>query len=113
MKTLSTIDLTYENQYIKQSYFDELGKLYDSNMLMASPVMEELEKHLAERCGTKHCALTGSGTMALQVAALAIGIKPGDEIIIPANTFFATATALARPRNSKRVTNGPGTLAVK
>ncbi len=88
---LSTIDLTYENQLIKSDFMEEFNKLYDSNMLMVGPSLDELEKGIAAYCGTRHCALLGSGTMAIHVAAKALGIGPGDEVIVPANTFLATA----------------------
>jgi dTDP-4-amino-4,6-dideoxygalactose transaminase len=94
MKKLSTIDLTYENQLIKKDFFKEFDALYDSNMLMIGSAIDNLEKNLSNFCETNNCALTGAGTMALEVAARAIGIRPGDEVIVPANTFFASAIAM-------------------
>lgn len=94
MKNLSTIDLTYENQLIKAEFMKDLSALYDSNLLMIGPTVERLEESIAHFCGTKHCCLTGSGTMALHVAAMALGIKPGDEVIVPANSFVASAVSM-------------------
>ena len=94
MKTLSTIDLSYENQLIKNIFMLELSALYDTNLLVSSPIIEEVEELLADRCGTTHCCLTGAGTMALQLAATAVGVKPGDEVVVPANTFLASAVAM-------------------
>ena len=94
MKKISTIDLTYENQLIKNDFFRDLDSLYDSNMLMIGNAIDNLEKNLSAYCGTNNCALTGAGTMALEVAARAIGIHSGDEVIVPANTFFASAVAM-------------------
>jgi dTDP-4-amino-4,6-dideoxygalactose transaminase len=94
MRKISTIDLSYENQFIKAEFFDSLSTLYDSNQLTDSPVIEELETRLAEACGSRFCNLTGAGTMALQLAASACGIVPGDEVIVPANSFLASAVAM-------------------
>jgi UDP-2-acetamido-2-deoxy-ribo-hexuluronate aminotransferase len=94
LKALSTIDLSYENQLIKADFMRKFSDLYDSNQLISAPVIEGLEQELAAYCGTRHCSLTGAGTMALQMAAGAIGIRPGDEVVVPANTFLATAVAM-------------------
>ncbi|HTY39259.1 MAG TPA: DegT/DnrJ/EryC1/StrS family aminotransferase [Bacteroidota bacterium] len=91
---ISTIDLTYENQLIKKEFFESLSALYDSNELVSSPVVEELETQLATYCGTRYCCMTGGGTMSLQIAAQVLNIKEGDEIVVPANTFLASAVAM-------------------
>ncbi len=53
-----------------------------------------LEQEFAKFCGVKHALATNSGTSALVVSALAMGLKPGDEVIVPAYTFVASYTAL-------------------
>ena len=53
--------------------------------------MEEFEKEFASFCGTTYAVGVNNGTTALHLAMLALGIGPGDEVIIPANTFIATA----------------------
>ncbi len=53
------------------------------------------EEEFAKYCNVKHCIVTNSGTSALYLALKAIGIKPGDEVILPANTFIATAEAIS------------------
>jgi dTDP-4-amino-4,6-dideoxygalactose transaminase len=94
VRKVSTIDLSYENQLVKPEFFRKLAALYDTNQLSDSPVLEELETRLAAACGARFCNLTGAGTMALELAARAIGIGPGDEVIVPANTFLASAVAM-------------------
>jgi dTDP-4-amino-4,6-dideoxygalactose transaminase len=59
------------------------------------------EAEWAAYCGTRHCVGLASGTAALQLSLAALGVGPGDEVIVPANTFLATAAAVvavgARP----------------
>jgi dTDP-4-amino-4,6-dideoxygalactose transaminase len=86
--------LSYENQLIKVEFMRKFSDLYDSNQLISAPVVEQLEQDLAVFCGTRYCSLTGAGTMALELGAKAIGIGPGDEVVVPANTFLATAVAM-------------------
>lgn len=59
-----------------------------------SGVIESLEDRLREYLGTAHAVLTSSGTVGLYSAYAACGIQPGDEVIVPAYTFLATATPL-------------------
>ncbi|MEV6925330.1 DegT/DnrJ/EryC1/StrS family aminotransferase [Dactylosporangium sp. NPDC051485] len=59
-----------------------------------SGVIESLEDRLCEYFGTSHAVLTSSGTVGLYSAYTACGVQPGDEVIVPAYTFLATATPL-------------------
>ncbi len=54
----------------------------------------KLEKSFAEYCGARHALATSSGTSSLLVSAVALGLKPGDEVIVPAYTFVASYSAL-------------------
>ena len=64
--------------------------------------VERFERAFAEFCGVRHAVSCNSGTAALHVALLALGVGPGDEVIVPTLTFVATANAVtycgARPR---------------
>jgi perosamine synthetase len=53
----------------------------------------ELERRWAQRCGTSHCIATSNGTIALSLCLAALGIGPGDEVIVPALSFVATGLA--------------------
>ena len=56
--------------------------------------IEKLEKGFADFCEVKHCILTANGTVAIHLALVALGIGPGDEVIVPDLTFAATANAV-------------------
>jgi dTDP-4-amino-4,6-dideoxygalactose transaminase len=73
-----------------------IDEVCDAQSLVLGPHVEKFEKHLAEYCQTKHAIGVSSGTDALLCSMMAIGIKPGDEVICPSFTFFATAGCIAR-----------------
>lgn len=59
------------------------------------PELESFEAAFAEFCGTEHAAGVGSGTAALEIALRALGVGPGDEVIVPTYSFIATAEAVS------------------
>lgn len=60
----------------------------------AGPFVERFERELAAFCGARHAVATVNGTAALHVTLVAMGVQPGDEVIIPSLTFVATANAV-------------------
>lgn len=62
---------------------------------VGGPVIAAFERKLADFCNTKHAVSCGSGTEALSIALMALGIKPGDEVIVPDFTFIAPAECVA------------------
>src|SRR5271154_2527624 len=66
-------------------------KVLRSGWLTTGPVAQEFEKEFARYVGCKHALAINSGTSALQLALEAIGLKQGDEVLVPTNTFTATA----------------------
>jgi perosamine synthetase len=91
---------------ISKPYIGEAEKLavlevLDSGMLAQGPRTARLEERFAQLCGVKHAIATSCGTTALQVAMLAHGIGPGDEVITTSFTFIASVTSIlftgARP----------------
>lgn len=70
-----------------------VSAVLDSGMLASGPITEEFEKRFSQYVGTKYAIATSSGTTALHLALLSVGIGSGDEVIVPAFSFIATANA--------------------
>jgi dTDP-4-amino-4,6-dideoxygalactose transaminase len=83
--------------------FPELGEaeleavreVFESGALTMGPKVAELEELVAAACGVEHAVAVANGTAALHLAVLALGVGPGDEVIVPAYTFPATANVVA------------------
>jgi perosamine synthetase len=73
-----------------------VNQVLDSGIVAGAtgPQVMALEKEWAEYIGVKHCLTTGSGTAALHMALAALDVGPGDEVIVPAYTFLATASSV-------------------
>jgi perosamine synthetase len=71
-----------------------VAEVVATGMLTMGPKVAELERSLAEACGTADAVVVSSGTAALHLAVMALGIGHGDEVIVPAYTFPATANAV-------------------
>jgi perosamine synthetase len=74
---------------------EAVAEVLESGQLTMGPKVEEFERGLATACGTEHAVVVSSGTAALHLAVLALGIGPGDEVLVPAYTFPATANVVA------------------
>ena len=74
---------------------DEVAGVLESGMLTMGPKVGEFEAELARACEVEHALAVSSGTAALHLAVLALGLQPGDEVIVPAYTFPATANVVA------------------
>jgi dTDP-4-amino-4,6-dideoxygalactose transaminase len=79
---------------IKKEIDDAILGVLESNQYVMGPALKQFEQELARYFGLKHAVGLNSGTDALWLVFQALGIKPGDEIITTANTFFATAEAI-------------------
>lgn len=77
---------------------DELRAAFDrvvgSSAFILGEEVERFERTFASFCGVKHCVGVNSGTAALTLMLQAAGVRPGDEVIVPAHTFIATALAV-------------------
>jgi dTDP-3-amino-3,4,6-trideoxy-alpha-D-glucose transaminase len=77
---------------------DELRMAFDyalaDGRFILGPEVERLETDFAELCGVRHCIGVASGTAALTLALIAAGVEEGDQVIVPAHTYIATALAV-------------------
>lgn len=89
------IDLAAQQALIKDEIDAGIARVLAHGQYVLGPEVAELEKALAEFAGTKHCIACANGTDALQIAQMALGIGPGDEVIVPGFTFIATAETVA------------------
>ena len=90
------LDLQAQYLPLRDEIRRAIDEVCDAQALILGPHVERFEKSLAEYCGTKHAIGVSSGTDALLCSLMALGIKPGDEVICPSFTFFATAGSIAR-----------------
>jgi dTDP-4-amino-4,6-dideoxygalactose transaminase len=88
------LDLKAQYESIKDEIGEAIQQVLDSCAFAGGPFVEEFEKNFAELCGCKHAVGVGSGTEALWMALMALGVGPGDEVITVPNTFIATAEAI-------------------
>jgi dTDP-4-amino-4,6-dideoxygalactose transaminase len=77
-----------------EAYFADLRELVKSGEFTLGPYVEAFEKKFAAYVGVKHAIGTNNGTDALILALKAVGVKPGDEVITPPNSFIATTGAI-------------------
>ncbi|MFN2440073.1 MAG: DegT/DnrJ/EryC1/StrS family aminotransferase, partial [Chitinophagaceae bacterium] len=85
------LDLKGQHAQIKKKIFESFEKVYDNTAFSGGPFVEEFEKAFSSFTQTKYTVGVNNGTSALHLAMLALDIGQGDEVIIPANTFIATA----------------------
>ncbi|MGM0494048.1 MAG: DegT/DnrJ/EryC1/StrS family aminotransferase [Armatimonadota bacterium] len=81
---------------ITQADRDAVASVFDTDPLHTrwGPKASELERRWAEYCGAEHCILTNGGTQSLHMALLGAGVEPGDEVILPAFSYWSSAAAV-------------------
>lgn len=90
------LDLGPANEGLREEILAEIGELIDTGAFTNGPQVAEFEAAFASFCGTNHCVGLASGLDALRLALQACEIESGDEVIVPANTFIATAEAVTQ-----------------
>ena len=90
------LDLKRQYQTIKNEINDAIAEVVESQGFRLGPKVEELERSIAEYCGTKRAVGVASGTDAILLALMAVGVGRDDEVITTPYTFFATAGAITR-----------------
>jgi UDP-2-acetamido-2-deoxy-ribo-hexuluronate aminotransferase len=89
------IDLKTQYQELSESINQRIQVVLDHGQYIMGPEVRELEDRLSIFTGAKHCITVSSGTEALLISLMAIGIKPGDEVITTPFSFAATAEVIA------------------
>ena len=93
--TVPFVDLQAQYRAIKSEVDESVARVIESCAFVLGPEVEAFEAEFAEYVGARHCVGVSNGTAALQLALTACGVGGGDEVIVPANTFFATAEAVS------------------
>ncbi len=88
---INCLDLSGQHAQVKAEIFEAFEKVYAKTAFSGGPFVEEFETHFSNYVDTKYTVGVSNGTVSLHLAMLALGIGVGDEVIIPANTFIATA----------------------
>ena len=89
------IDLKTQYQELKASINSRIERVLEHGQYIMGPEVKELEDRLAAYTGATHCITVASGTEALLISLMALGIKAGDEVITTPFTFVATAEVIA------------------
>jgi dTDP-3-amino-3,4,6-trideoxy-alpha-D-glucose transaminase len=88
------LDLAPVHGPLREQILADVAALLDSGAFTNGPPVAEFERAFATYCGRRRCVGLANGTDALKLALLAGGLAPGDEVVVPANTFVATFEAV-------------------
>ena len=95
MTPIQMVDLQRQYRKIKPEIDAAIQAVIDSAAFVKGAQVEQFARHLETYTGAKHVIPVANGTEALQIALMALGLKPGDEVITPTFTFIATAEVVA------------------
>ena len=90
------LDLREQFAGLKDEILKEIGEVCDSQMFILGKKVEKLENEISAYCGSKYSCGVTSGSDALIIALMIEGIGAGDEVLVPAMTFVATANVVQR-----------------
>ncbi|MDT9599643.1 DegT/DnrJ/EryC1/StrS family aminotransferase [Sphingosinicella rhizophila] len=93
--TIPFIDLKAQYQALRPSIMERIERVLDHGQFIMGPEVKELEQRLADWTGAAHCVTVSSGTEALLISLMALGIGAGDEVITTPFSFIATAEIIA------------------
>lgn len=89
------VDLQTQYLHIKEEIDRSIQQVISSASFVKGPIVKTFQEHLETYTGARHVIPVGNGTDALQIALMALGLQPGDEVITPTFTFIATAEVVA------------------
>jgi len=95
-RSVALLDLKRQYETIKDEIAEALKRVCDSGAFVLGPEVKALEQNLAQYSQTEHAIACASGSDAILLALMAGDIGPGDEVLVPSFTFFATASAVSR-----------------
>ena len=84
------VDVTRQNRVIQSKIFNALKKISQKGDFILGSEVEKFEKDFAKYCSAKYCVGVASGTDAILLSLRAVGIGPGDEVVVPANSFISS-----------------------
>jgi dTDP-4-amino-4,6-dideoxygalactose transaminase len=90
------VDLRPMNGTVEHAVLNQFAAIIRAGTFVNGPHVRQFEEAFAAYCGTANCVGTSSGLDAVRLGLLAAGIGPGDEVIVPANTFVATVEAVSQ-----------------
>lgn len=93
-RSIDFIDLKTQQNNIRPQLEQNIHRVLHHGQYIMGPEVKQLEEMLAAYTGSKHCITVASGTEALLISLMALGIKPGDEVIATPFTFIATAEVI-------------------
>lgn len=93
---VSFLDLRRMHGALERELLEDIARLIEAGTFTNGPDVRAFEAAFAAYCGARFCVGTASGLDALRLALLAAGIEPGDEVVVPANTFVATVEAVSQ-----------------
>lgn len=96
LKSVPLLDIGRENAQLEQKILAAMSHVSRSGRFVLGPEVQQLEQRIAKLCNVAHAIGCGSGSDALLLSLMALEIEPGDEVIVPSFTFFATASAVWR-----------------
>lgn len=96
MANIPLVDLKAQHDQVAEEVKAGFDKVIGNTSFVLGPAVAEFEQAFAKFSEVGHCVGVANGTDALELMIRAVGIGPGDEVIVPANTFIATALAVSR-----------------
>ncbi len=95
MRQIEMVDLKQQYSKIKEEVDASIHEVLDTATFINGKIVSEFSSHLSRYLGIKHVIPCANGTDALQIALMALGLQPGDEVITPSFTYIATTEVIA------------------